>query len=77
METTGDPVCQALDVDLNLCIDFRTPRWKAGPVLGEAVNGSLTELSDEVYGFLEGHPVMVHHDCNNVMCVAFGLFTIV
>ena len=77
METTNHPVRQTLDVNLNLCIDFWAPRWEAGPVLDEAVDGFLAKVSDKVYRFLEGHPVVVQHYCNNVMCMAFSLFTIV
>ena len=77
VETTYNPVRQSLDVNLNLCIDFWAPRWKASPVLGEAVDGFLTEVSDEVYGFLEGNSVVTHHDHDHVVCVAFGLFAVV
>ena len=77
METTDDPVRQALDINLNLGIDLWAPRRKASLVLGETVDGLLAEISDEVYSFLEGHSVVVHHDRNHVVCVAFGLFAVV
>jgi len=77
VETTDNPVRQTLDVNLNLCIDFWPPRWKASPVLVEAVDGFLAEVSDEVYGFLEGRPVVTHHDHDHVVGVAFGLFAVV
>ena len=77
VEATDDPICQALDVNLYLCIDFWAPRWKLGTVLDEAINGFLAEVSNEVNGFLEGHAVVTHHDYDHVMCVGFGLFTVV
>jgi len=77
VETTHNPIRQTLDISLSLCIDFRAPRWEAGPVLIEAVDGFLTEVSNEVYGFLEGHPMVAHHGRDHVVCVAFGLFTII
>ena len=77
METAGNTVRQTLDVNLNLCIDSWTPRRKASPLLGETVDGFLTEVSNEVYGLLEGHPVVTDQDHNYVVRVAFGLFTIV
>ena len=77
VEATDDPVRQTLDINLDLRIDFRTPRWKASPVLGEAVDGFLAEVPNEVYGLLEGHPMVTHHDHDHVVRIAFGLFTIV
>ena len=77
METTDDPVRQTLDISLNLCIDFWAPRRDAGPVLVEAVDGFLTEVSNEVYGFLEGHPMVTHHDHDHVVRVTFGLFAVI
>lgn len=77
MEATDNPVRQTLDVNLNLRIDFWAPRRKTSPVLGETVDRFLAEVSDEVYGFLEGHPVVAHHDHDHVVRVAFGLFAIV
>ena len=78
MEATDYPVRQTLDVNLDLRIDLRIPRWKASPILGEAVDGLLAEVTNEVYGFLEGHPMTMHHDRDHVVRItAFGLFTIV
>jgi len=77
METTDNPIRQTLNVNLNLCVNFRSPRRKASPVLIEAVDGFLTEVSNEVHGLLEGHPVVMHHDRDHVVRDTFGLFTIV
>jgi len=77
MEATDNPVCQALDVSLYLYIDFWAPGWNAGTVVHEAVDRFLAEISNEVYSFLEGHAVVMHHDHDHVMRVGFGLFTVV
>ena len=78
MDATNDPVRQTLDVDLDLRIDFRTPRWKASPILGEAIDGFLAEITNKIYGCLEVHSMVTHHDRYDVVrIIAFGLFTIV
>jgi hypothetical protein len=77
MEAADHPACQALDVNLYLPINLWAPRWKSGTVLGEAVNGFLAEVSNEVCSLLGVHTVVMHHDRNHVVRVPFGLFTVV
>ena len=77
VEAAGNTVRQTLDVNLNLCIDFWTPGWKASPDLDETIDRFLTEVSNEIHGLLEAHLVVTYHGHDYVVLVAFGLFTIV
>jgi len=74
VEATDTPARQTLDVNLNLSIDF----WATmGGEPGEAIDGFLTVVSNEIYDFLDGHPVVVYHDHDRVVRVASCLSTII
>jgi len=77
VEIAGDPIRQTLNINLNLCIDLQAPRWELGPALGEAIDGLFTKVTNEVYGLLKGHPVVVHHEYDHIVRVACGLFAVV
>ena len=64
MKASDDPVREALDVNVDLAVDLRTPRGKIRPIFNEPINGLFAKLSHEVDCGLQIE-IFLHHDNND------------
>ena len=69
MQTTDYPIRKAIDINSDLSVNLRTPRWEVSTVLDEAVNGLPAQIADKVDRTLQVEALLVHDDDNHVVCV--------
>lgn len=62
VEGADDPVLQPLHVERDVAVQARAERGQLPLVFGEVVDGLPAELTDAVYGLLEGESAEVHED---------------
>lgn len=77
MKGADNPVRQAVDVNRNITVDFRAPRWQTCSVFVEAVNRLLAHLSHEINCCLKVNTFLMHDNGNHVMSITLGLLDVV
>ena len=53
MKAANDPVREAVDVYVDLPVNFRPPRREIGTFRNEAVDGLLTKIANKIHRRLE------------------------
>ena len=72
LETACNPVGEPVDVDGKLAVDLRTPGRKVFPEEVEAIDTVLAEIAHEIDGRLEIQALLLLHDNNHVVRVAWS-----
>ena len=68
---------KAVNVQLNLAVEVRAPRWKRAASKLEGIDGVFAKVTNAVHRFLQRETLLVHDDGDHVMIVTSRLLDVV